>query len=191
MVGHARRPWARLVLGGTALSQGVVAALFIAVVLWPPTGTALGLDNGLKRARGWEATTDAVVARARAEPWTAVTTDDRFLFNALAYYGRDFWTRPDAPPLRMWVRETQPQNQAETEAPLRPAEAGRILHASLTPEYAAETARDFQSWRALGIIRVPLDRKRVRETTLYEAAEWARAPRDPATGRPFANPTAP
>jgi 4-amino-4-deoxy-L-arabinose transferase-like glycosyltransferase len=185
------RPWRRGVLGATAASQGAFAAVFVLVAISPRAATALGLDNAFKRARGWDATTTAVTARAGSERWTAVTTDDRFLFNAMAYYGRDFWKRPDAPPLRMWVREAAPRNQAEAEAPLTPALARRVLHASLTPDYAGEAAGDFQAWRPLATVSVKLDRKRTRETTLWEARGWRRAPRDPASGRPYARPTAP
>ncbi|MBW3560077.1 MAG: glycosyltransferase family 39 protein, partial [Proteobacteria bacterium] len=125
--------WARWTLRGAVASQGLLAAVFLAAVISPAAASTLGLDNAFKRARGWEATTRVVTDWAGRRPWTAVTTDDRFLFNAMAYYGREFWARPDAPPLRMWVRETQPQNQAETEAPLQPSEAGLVLHASLVP----------------------------------------------------------
>lgn len=189
--GDRRWAWPHWVLGGTVLSQGVVALLFTAVVISPAVATAVGLDNGLKRARGWRATTEAVTARAAAGAWSAVTTDDRFLFNAMAYYGRAFWNRPGAPPLRMWVRESQPRNQAETEAPLLPTQSARVLHASLNPDYQAEAARDFRTWRPVGVISVPLDRKRTRDTALFEGGGWARAPRDPLTGRPYARSTAP
>ena len=56
--------------------------------------TAMGLANGFKRAKGWEtAGAGASIARARGagQPaLTAVAVDDRFLFNAAAYYGRDY-----------------------------------------------------------------------------------------------------
>lgn len=182
---------ARLLLGGTFLSQGVVAALFLAATVSPAVTTALGLDNAVKRARGWEAMSRAIVTRAEAGRWTAVSVDDRFLFNALAYYGRDFWSRPGAPPLRMWVRESRPQNQAETEAPLRPGESARVLHAALTPEYEGEAARDFIGWRPLGAVIASLDPERERVANLFEARGWARAARDPATGLPYVRPTRP
>lgn len=187
------RPWRRGVLGGTALMQSAFAALFVLAVISPAVASALGLDNAFKRARGWAAATAAVTDWAEADPggWSAVTTDDRFLFNAMAYYGRDFWSRADAPPLRMWVREASPQSQAEAEAPLTPVESGRVLHASLTPEYAAETGGDFAAWLPLAAVQTPLDRKRSREITLWEGRGWRRAPRDPASGRPYARPTAP
>ena len=177
---------ARWALGGTAISQGALAVLFLLAMVSPTVTTALGLDNAVKRARGWESLSRAVVARASAAPLTAVSVDDRFLFNALAYYGRDFWSRPHAPPLRMWVREARPQNQAETEAPLTPAEGARVLHVSLTPDYAPEAARDFQTWRPSAVLSTRLDRKRTREAAVYQASGYRRAPRDPLTGRPKA-----
>jgi hypothetical protein len=168
------------------ISQGVVAALLLLVSVSAPLTTALGLDNGVKRARGWEALSRAVVARAEGEELTAVSVDDRFLFNALAYYGRDFWSRPDAPPLRVWVRRSRPQNQAETEAPLTPEQAGRVLHVSLEPDFTQEAARDFRSWRPLGVWSVRLDRKRTRDVQVFIASGYRRAPRDPITGIPTA-----
>lgn len=183
--------WPRAVLGGAVLTQAGVLALFVAAVISPAAAAALGLDNAFKRARGWRDTTAGLVAQAESGPYSAVSVDDRFLFNAAAYYGRDFWRRPEAPPLRMWVREASPQNQAETEAPLRPQEAGRVLHASLTPAYAREAGRDFRAWRPLGVVRARLDLERMREMALFEAGGWARAPRDPLTGRPFDRSTAP
>jgi 4-amino-4-deoxy-L-arabinose transferase-like glycosyltransferase len=183
--------WPKMVLGGAMLTQGALLALFIAAVLSPAAAAGLGLDNAFKRARGWRTTTAGLVAQAERGDYSAVAVDDRFLFNAAAYYGRAFWARPDSPPLRMWVRETSPQNQAETEAPLRPDQSGRVLHASLTPAYALEAAQDFRAWRSLGVVSARLDRKRVRRAALFEARGWGRAPRDPATGRPFDRSTAP
>ena len=175
---------ARASLAAATLSQAAVAGLFLLASVSPALTAAVGLDNAAKRARGWEEMTRAVVSRAEGAGLSAVSVDDRFLFNALAYYGRRFWDRPDAPPLRMWVREAVPQNQAETETPLTPAEAGRTLHVSLLPEYADEAARDFLSWRPVGSASVRLDRKRVREVRFFEASGYRRAPRDPLTGLP-------
>ena len=183
--------WPRVALGGAALTQGAVLALFVAAVVSSSAAAALGLDNAFKRARGWRDTTAGLTAQAAGGAYTAVAVDDRFLFNAAAYYGRTFWSRPGAPPLRMWVRESSPRNQAETEAPLRPSESGRVLHASLTPAYAQEAARDFRAWRPLGVVSARLDAKRTRATALFEAAGWDRAPRDPLTGRPFDRSTTP
>jgi 4-amino-4-deoxy-L-arabinose transferase-like glycosyltransferase len=177
---------ARWTLSGVVLSQGAVAALLLLVSVSTPVTTALGLDNAVKRARGWEALTRAVTARAEGADLTAVSVDDRFLFNALAYYGRDFWSRPDAPPLRAWVRRAQPQNQAESEAPLTPEQSARVLHLSLEPDFVAEASRDFRSWRSLGVLSVRLDRERTRDVQVFLASGYRRAPRDPVTGIPTA-----
>lgn len=175
---------ARGLLAATVMTQGALAAVVLAAAVSPALTTRLGLDNSVKRARGWAAMSAAVAERAAAERWSAVTTDDRFLFNALAYYARDLWGRPGAPPLRMWVREAQPQNQAEAEAPLTPPLGGRVLHVSLTPAYRAEAAGDFGAWRALGEIVVRLDPERTREAAVFEGSGYGRAPRDPRTGLP-------
>jgi hypothetical protein len=145
----------------------------------------MGLGNSLKRVRGWEALTRAVEREMAAGGWTAVAVDDRFLFNAVAYYGREVFARPGAPPLKMWVREATPQNQAETEQPLRPGDAARLLAVSLVPEYRGEMAADFSVWRPLRQVSVRLDAKRTRETALFAAAGYLRGPRDPATGLPI------
>ena len=172
--------------------QGLLAAVFLVAVASPAAAERLGLSNAFKRAKGWAALTRQVEAAVANGRWSAVAVDDRFLFNAMAYYGRDWLGRPGAPPLRMWVREAQAQNQAEAEAPLRPSEADAALVASLTPDYRGEIAADFQGWRPLGEIRVQLDRKRTREAALFAASGYVRAPRDPATGLPLsARPTAP
>jgi 4-amino-4-deoxy-L-arabinose transferase-like glycosyltransferase len=179
---------ARGLAGATVLLQGALAAVFLAAVASSTLSTRLGLDNSLKRARGWDEMSRALAARVQGGDWTAVTVDDRFLFNALAYYGRDLWARTDSPRLRMWVREAAPQNQAEAEAPLTPELAGRVLHASLTPSYQAEAARDFQSWRRVGEVVVRLDPRRSRTATLFEASGYRRAARDPETRLPLSAP---
>lgn len=179
---------ARRLAGSTLVLQGALAAVFLSAVMSAALTTRLGLDNSVKRARGWAEMSRAVAARADAGDWTAVTVDDRFLFNALAYYARDMWARPGAPRLRMWVREAVPQNQAEAEAPLTPELAARVLHASLVPSYQAEAARDFRNWRRVGQVVVRLDPERTRPADLFEASGYVRAPRDPATGRPLRAP---
>ena len=79
-----------------------------------------GLGNSFKRARGWAASTEAVMARAKAEPGlSAIALDDRFLFNAMQYYGRDELSRPGAPPLRM-NRPKRPKSRRAMPARLPP-----------------------------------------------------------------------
>lgn len=176
---------ARRTLALAAASQGALAALFLAAAAAPPLADAAGLGNAFKRARGWdEATARVLDAAAAAAPVEAVAVDDRFLFNAMAYYGRHRLAAPGAPPLRMWVREAAPHNQAEAEAPLTPATGGRVLMASIEPRFRAEFAADFARagpWRAAP---VPLDARRRRDLALAVGEGFAPRPRDPLTGLP-------
>jgi len=178
----------RWLIGGLAL-QAVLAALFLTWVIDPRTAEAMGMANSFKRARGWDQTVRAIIDRAREEQAlrggvTAVAVDDRFLYNVAAYYGRDYFGAPGAPPLRMWVHEIAPRNQAEAEAPLDAALGRRALIASLEGTYRAKIRQDFQATSDLQIVRVRLDRKRSRRTDLFIAQGFAPVARDPETGLP-------
>ena len=178
----------RWLIGGLAL-QAVLAALFMTWVIDPRTAEAMGMANSFKRARGWDQTVQAIIERSREEQalhggLTAVAVDDRFLYNVAAYYGRDYFGTPDAPPLRMWVHEIAPRNQAETEAPLDAALGRRALIASLEGTYRAKIRQDFKTTSDLQIVSVRLDRKRSRRTDLFIAQGFQPVPRDPMTGLP-------
>lgn len=178
----------RWLIGGLAL-QGVLAALFLTWVIAPRTAEAMGMANSFKRARGWDQTVQAIIARSREEQalhggLTAVAVDDRFLYNVAAYYGRDYFGTPAAPPLRMWVHEIAPRNQAETEAPLDAGLGRRALVASLEGTYRAKIKQDFAATSDLQIVSVRLDKKRSRRTDLFIAQGFAPVARDPVTGLP-------
>ncbi|HET6972084.1 MAG TPA: glycosyltransferase family 39 protein, partial [Phenylobacterium sp.] len=109
--------------------QAVVALVVLAVVLQPSLGDRIGLANGLKRARGWAETARIVMDRADREPGlSAIAVNNRFLFYAVAYYGRERLTQ--AAPLTSWLLMGEPRNQAETAAPLTPALGRRVLMVS-------------------------------------------------------------
>jgi 4-amino-4-deoxy-L-arabinose transferase-like glycosyltransferase len=178
----------RWLIGGLAL-QAVLAALFLTWVINPRTAEAMGMANSFKRARGWDQTVQAIIERTREEQAlhggvTAVAVDDRFLYNVAAYYGRGYFGTPAAPPLRMWVHEIAPRNQAEAEAPLDAALGRRVLIASLEGTYRAKIQQDFKATSDLQIVRVRLDKKRSRRTDLFIAQGFAPVPRDPVTGLP-------
>jgi hypothetical protein len=131
--------------------------------------------------------TDIIVEKVlREEPGylTAVAVNDRFLYNAAAYYGRDFFGKPGSPPLRMWVRETHPQNQAEVTAPLTPAEGRHVLAVSLERVYLDEMVADFGKVSRREIVSVWLDRKRKRSAAIFLGEGFAPRPRDPVSGKP-------
>jgi len=168
--------------------QAVFAAVFMLCMVNPRVADSIGVANSFKRVRGWESGVQAIIKRAQEEQLrgglTAVAMDDRFLFNIAAYYGRDYFGQNGAPPLKMWVHEARPQNQAETEAPLDAALGRRTLVASLEGVYRAEIEQDFARTSGLEIVRVRLDRKHVRRTDLFVAEGFQPVPRDPVTGLP-------
>lgn len=164
-------------VGGLGL-QGAVAVLFLIWAAEPALADRMGASNSFKRARGWEQAVEAITRRAEGDTaLTAVAVDDRWLFNVAAYYGRDFFARPDAPPLRMWVSGATAGNQAEAEAPLTRDVGGRVLAASLEGTYADRMAADFQRAQVVEIARVRLDPKRARRVELMIGEGFAPKPR--------------
>lgn len=168
--------------------QAAVAVVFLACVLNQDFADRVGLSNSFKRAKGWEQLTEQIGERALREPrgsLTAIAVNDRFLFNAAAYYGRDYFGRNGEPPLKMWVREAHPQNQAETVAPLTIANGKRVLAVALEQVYRDEMAADFGKVSNEQIISVWLDRKRKRRAELFIGEAFTPAPRDPVSGKPI------
>lgn len=178
-----RRSWR--ILAAAVLSQALLAGAFMAAATSPALADALGLANAFKRARGWEESTRRVLDAAEAAaPVQAVVVDDRFLFNAVAYYGRERLAAPGAPPLRIWVREAAPQNQAEMTDPLTPDLDGRVLVASIETRFRHELAADFARFPAWTAAPVRLDARRRRDLALAVAEGFAPRPRDPVSGLP-------
>lgn len=174
-------PW----LWATVGVQGLAAGLFLAAAVSPVFADRIGLANSFKRVRGWEASTRAVLDRAGREPGlTAIAVDDRFLFNAMTYYGRDYFARPDAVPLTMWMRRPRPNTQAELEAPLTRALGRRVLAASLDDVYLDEMRGDFVQVLAPATASVALDAVRRRRVSMFVGEALTPAPRDPLTGLP-------
>ena len=164
-------------VGGLGV-QAVVAALFLVWVADPRIADRMGASNSFKRAKGWEQTVEAITDRAaRERDLTAVAVDDRFLFNAAAYYGRDYFGSPGAAPLTMWVSSGHAQNQAEAEAPLTPALGGRVLAASLEGTYRERMAADFDRAAVVEIARIRLDPKRTRRVELLIGETFQPKPR--------------
>lgn len=148
--------------GGLGL-QAVMAVLMLMIAVNPSLADAIGQSNAVKRARGWEQMARQVVDRARLEQLngglSAIAVDDRFLFNALAYYGRDYLAEAGAPPLRIWLRKSHAGNQAEAVAPLTPALGRRVLVVSLSGLQADRIAADFAVTQRVGILRQTLGLK--------------------------------
>jgi 4-amino-4-deoxy-L-arabinose transferase-like glycosyltransferase len=131
--------------------QGLVAAALLAVLADPHIADAAGEGRRLQRVRGWDVTADLVTSAARAAAahggLSAVAVEDRYMFNALAYYGRDYFEAPGSAPLRMRPA-AKALNEAELSDPLTPAEGRRALiaetrglpeHPGLPGEFARTT----------------------------------------------------
>ena len=110
--------------------QGAVAALLLAVLAWPQIADQTGNGRRLARVRGWATTASLVASAARAQApsggVSAVAVEDRYMFNAVAYYGRGYFGRPGAAPLKMRPA-AKALNEAELSDPLTPGDARRVL----------------------------------------------------------------
>jgi hypothetical protein len=99
----------RWLIAGLAV-QAVLAAVFLVWVIEPRTAEAWARPTASSGPAAGTRRVQAIIERAREEQalhggLTAVAVDDRFLYNVAAYYGRDYFGTPAAPPLRMWVHE--------------------------------------------------------------------------------------
>ena len=168
-------------------TQALVAVVFLGVILSPGLADRLGAANSLKRARGWHETAQAVVRRARVEApggLSAIAVNNRFLFDGLAYYARDYLAEPLAPKLTVWIRGTGPGNQAELSHPLTAGDGQRVLVVANEGWFDTEIARDFARVLAPEIDDVWLDRKHQRKLELFVGEGFHPQPRDPGTGYP-------
>ena len=165
--------------------QALAAAVFLVCVVQPRAAETLGVANAFKRAKGWDQTTQAIVARARAEPGlTAVAVNNRFLYYAIAYYGRNWLATAAAPPLTTWLLAETPQNQAETSAPLTPVDGDRVLAVAYEGWRRSEMAADFRSVSGREIVSIRLDWERRRRIEMFVGESFRPRPRDPVSGLP-------
>jgi len=131
--------------------NALVAAVFLAVPLVAPAQTrALGIDNALKRTRGWDTAAAELFAKADVLGATAVLVDEREAWHGLDFYGRG-WTVP----LISWRRYPGPKSFSER-VPLEGEAATRVLVASVHPGMRPRLRRDFASFEPAGQIRIPL-----------------------------------
>ena len=179
----------------TLATQSLIAVAFFIGMAIPGAPDAIGAGAAFKRARGWRETTAGVLEAARKAngdgALSAIAVDDRFLFNALSYYGRDDLGRPAGAlpaPLKAWIHLKSAANQAEAEAPLLLEQGRRVLGVSASADYAPAFRADFIKVVPVTPpqVRVRLDRKHERVLDLFVGSDYRRRPRDPFTGRPIA-----
>ncbi len=176
----AAGPGVRLLKANAAL-HALVGAAFFAAAIAPPVADAMGLARALKRSRAWDETAALIAARVEAgaagEAYTAILVDNRLVFYSLQHAWRD--AGPPAP-LRMWVLNAAPGNQAEAAAPMRAADGARTLIVNAAPDYAGLIAGDFAASTDLKDLAVPLGRGQTRTLALSEGRVFRPVPRDEA-----------
>ncbi|HEX5007716.1 MAG TPA: glycosyltransferase family 39 protein [Hyphomonadaceae bacterium] len=166
-LGESRAKAAPFVKGGIGLNA-VIGVLFAIVWVAPALGDALGAANAFKRVRGWEQTADDLGALALEHSATALMFDEREVWHGVDYYGRD---KP-LPPIRAWRRTDHPRSHAEEAGAMQPGEDGRVIIASVRPDFRPRIRADFEAIEPLGTLTVPLGPKRSRQLKLYIASGY-------------------
>lgn len=158
--------------------HGASAAL-LALLLALPAGliTTLGLDNAMKRVRGWEDGAKAVAEEARAIGATAILVDEREVWHGLDYYLRD----EEHAPLIAWRRNAGPKSFSET-AELTDEIDDKVLVVSYRAHLRPRIRADFEDFQVLGEIETPLGTRSngcpiTRRFVLYQASEFEELPR--------------
>lgn len=170
----------RAVVWASVAANALIALVFLIVPLLSPAQTsALGIDNALKRTRGWDAAANALFAEAGRVGAAAVLVDEREAWHGLDYYGR---TR--TVPLISWRRYQGPKSFSER-VPLETVPDGPVLVASLHPYMRPRLRSDFGRFEPAGQIRIPLGVRSngcpiTRVFQLYVASDYAPAERTPA-----------
>ncbi len=128
--------------------------------------------------RGWDSTAALVTSAARAAAahggLSAVAVEDRYMFNALAYYGREYFQRPGSAPLRIRPA-AKALNEAELSDPLTPREARLVLIAEtvgLPPQPGLPG--DFARITPVGRWTIPLGGGKTRIVQLMLGAGYRR-----------------
>ncbi len=157
--------------------HGVLMVFFMAAAMLPEgTSTKLGLDNAMKRTRGWEQTTQRVFTNAEGIDATAILVDEREVWHALDYYARDRDIE-----LLSWRRYGVPKSFSET-APITDANDDRILVASLHAGNRVRIRSEFETMEDLGEVQVFLGKRSngcpiLRTLHLYAASGYTPQPR--------------
>jgi 4-amino-4-deoxy-L-arabinose transferase-like glycosyltransferase len=188
VAGWLTRWRARRLLATAVAIQVGIAITFLVFVISPRAADVMGASNSFKRARGWSESTRLILQRAqaeRAQGLSAIAVNNRFLYYAMAYYGRDTFRDPMFPPLRAWLLTEEPENQSETSAPLTQANGQRVLGVVLEGAYLDRMMADFRQVSGQEIDHVGLDRKHDRRLAMFIGEGFSPRPRDVRPGRPI------
>ncbi len=151
--------WQRFQLSGLLIAAFALHATLAlgagALVASPPAVTAsLGLDNALKRARGWEETARALVREVQRHEATALLVDEREIWHGVDYYARSTLDVP----LISWRRTADVKSFAERQ-PLDGDIDDRVLVASDRPDFRPRIRADFARFEHVGTLIVPLGQR--------------------------------
>lgn len=153
------RRWA---LQASFAVNGLAMVLLWVVLVSPLTGDALGVGNAFKREQGWRELGAAVTSAARSGRYNAIAAANRSVIAELTYYAR-----PRTVPLRMWDRDSHPDDHFQMTMPLTPAST-RVLLVLLPGEEQA-VLPGFASATPLGTVAIPIGGHHTRVTTLFDA----------------------
>lgn len=153
--------------------NAAIGLLFTVVWVAPGLADATNASSAMKGVRGWRETTAQLAARARELNASAIMVDDREIWHALDYYGRNL----DLPPLRAWQRGPAPRSHAEQDGKLQPGEDANVLIASSGAGFRPMIRADFDSIREVGYLEVPISPRRKRELKLFLGSGYEQAPR--------------
>ncbi len=163
-----------IIRGGVALNA-VVGLVFTLAWAFPTLADSLGASAGMKGVRGWEETAEKVVARAKEVGASAIMLDDRELWHAVDYYGRNL----DMPPIRAWQRGPTPRSHAEEAGKMMEGDDRKLLIASISPGLRMMLRDDFAKIEPIGYVDVKLTPKRDRRLKLYLASGYHQHERTP------------
>lgn len=163
-----------LLIAGVALNA-LVGVLFSAVWVSPALADATGASAAMKGVRGWDEVTRQLKEKADEQHATAILVDDREIWHALDYFGRDLTM---APP-RMWQAGATPHSHAEEAGKLQPGEDARVLVASNSAILRTRIRADFRTIEELGYLDVPVRPKKFMHFKLYLASGFAPQERTP------------
>lgn len=169
----------RAVIWSSLATNTLIAGLFLSAPFLSAAHTrALGIDNALKRTRGWDMAAEQLFAEAQRVGATAVLVDERE-----AWHGLDFYGRTRTMPLISWRRYAGPKSFSERQA-LEGELAERVLVASVHAGMRPRLRSDFATFEPAGQIRIDLGVRGngcpiTRVFQLYLASGYAPAERTP------------
>jgi 4-amino-4-deoxy-L-arabinose transferase-like glycosyltransferase len=159
-----RNRWLAAVQASTALHLAAGIALIAALSNFALID-ALGLDNAVKRVRGWEAQGPQIAAAAQG--YDAILVDDRELMSALLYYARK------GPPVAALNSNRRIDNHYEAFMAFDPSQSPRALFVAAVADTHPIEA-DFSGIVPRGAITTTIGSSE-RTLYLYEVSDFRRA----------------